>query len=369
MEKREFETHPPREEVSFPAAGSEWNQPDPEREFSPPRPEAEFSPVGSQLELPRRTRRKRKIRTAAFTVMLVILLLMLRPPQLPGLPQIRPAPAEEPPASEPLPTPEPTAATAPTPTPAPTPAPTPEPEPGYQVLYFQFSHAHYGRLRFTRPEAFRSVHLEIWEPYLDLTVASFDLAPEDYADGEYLLPMQSTGDVFEAHMDEYLARDVWPEALMLRGTVSYEKDGELVEESFTQEPDYEQGWGLTWWPEDEPASDWTFPGCFVFATYESEVPLEIVVNDPDGVKAGVLGVSIRIDGLEIPAEAYRFEPYEETWTAMDRDGNQREVVFYYARAVVEKPDWAPEHGVAHAVVTQLLEGSGEIWVSEQDVEY
>ena len=265
MEKREFEYMPPGEDYPGPPAGSEWNPPDPEREFSPPRPEAEFSPVGSQQEMPRRERKKRKLRTPAFVVMLVILLLMLRPPVLPGLPQL-PIPTEEPPAATPLPAPEPTAAPAPTPTPEPTPAPTPEPEPGYQVLYFQFSHAHYGRLSFTRPEAFRSVHLEIWEPYLDLTVASFDLTPEDIADGEYLLPMQSTGDVFEAHMDEYLAQDLWPEGLILRGTVSYEKDGELVEESFTREPDYEHGWSLRWWPEDTEPSDWTFPGCFVKIT-------------------------------------------------------------------------------------------------------
>ena len=122
------------------------------------------------------------------------------------------------------------------------------------------------------PEAFTSVDLELREPILDLPVSSFTLGPEDLASGELELPGVEVDDLYFEHMGEYEALNTFPEELALHAVIVYEKDGAPVTEERDLIARPELGWGVRYWPKDTEKTDWNYPGCFRFGTYESDLP-------------------------------------------------------------------------------------------------
>jgi hypothetical protein len=348
----------------------------PPEEFPLPAPELtpppeEFPPVGEPAEedgASRRHRRKKLFYGAAAAA----LVLLLAPGNLSSVPQpdpgetVAPVPgieatAEPGPGAEP--TPEPGAETTPEPAPEPAPEPTAEPEPGCEILYYCFSSANYAKLRFTVPEAFESVELELWEPELDLQAAAYELGPEEIAKGELDLSLADAGDLYMEHMAEYQEKDTWPEVLELRVTLHYEgKDGPVTE-TRSLWPAPEQGWGLRYFPKDMEPSDYVFPGCFRFTTYESFTPIALALDDPEAVAPDVISVRFTIDGREIDPDTVTYSAWEEE-NAYFGPGT-----FYYARFVFPRPDWAPEEGVLHVTVTEYLVNFGEIIVIERDYPY
>ncbi len=345
---------PPPEE--FPAPAPE-NTPPPE-EFPPP------GGGGSAGEEDGSRRRRKKL---LYGVAAAALLLLLAPGRgawsairdlKPDLSLFRPeesaapAPVDEP-GQEPASLPEPTAE----------PEPTPEPEPGCEILYYCFSSAHYARLEFTRPEAFESVELELREPALDVQAALIRLGPEEIAQGVVDLTLPDSGDLYFERLDEYRAADKWPEELELTATLRYTGAEGSVTETRTLWPAPEQGWGLRYFAKDEEPSDYVFPGCFRFTTYESPTPVALALDDPAAAAPGVISVRFTIDGREIDPDTVTYSAWEEE-NAYFGPGT-----FYYARFVFPRPDWAPEEGVLHVTVTEYLVNFGEIIVIERDYPY
>ena len=242
--------------------------------------------------------------------------------------------------------------------------------PPWEVLFFNFSHEHLGVISIYHPEKLSYLGWEIWEPTLGLSVASGELTGSDLRKGDFDLPVTSTGDFYDKHMDVYRDAGTWPDSFELHVTtrVSDGAGGEIEEETVIQ-PDHEQGWSFRWCPEDGTESDWNFPGCLLFASYESMDPLTIAVNEDGDPEPFVLSLRMSIDGREIPASNYRMEPVEEVWNVRYSDGTEGVATFYYARAVVSLPDWAPKSGTVHLEVRQLLYGSMKVWTTEEDLEY
>ena len=201
--------------------------------------------------------------------------------------------------------------------------------------------------------------MEIREPILGITLAEYELTADEIAAGEFTLPSVEAGDAYMAHMAEYDKAGAFPEELELHVTVRYDSaDGEKTLE-YTVKDAPEQGWGVLYWADSEPATEWSFPGYFRFSTYESLTPVSLVVNDPSQVTSGpdksVLSVSLSIDGREIPPE--------ECDLREEQDGQ-----YYYARLFLKRPSWAPEHGTIHLTVVQQL-SDGTLWTTEEDSDY
>ena len=361
---REDRTSPPErlplppEEICPPA--EEFPSPAPEA-FPPPE---EFE-ARSAAEESSAKRRKRLLALAAAALLLLTGPLARRGQQaaIPGGPE---GPGGETPAVSAAP--EPTAAPTPEPTPEPSPSPepTPEPDPACEILFYNFSSTSYARLLFTRPEAFRSVELELREPILDLPAASFSFGPEDLAEGVLELPGVEVGELYWEHREEYEARNSFPEELNMHAVLVYEKDGQPVTEERDLLSSPEQGWSLRYWPSSTEESDWAFPGCFVFSTYESYTPLTLVLDRPEEVRAGTISVSFSLDGRAIEADLVRCETWREAYTI---GGMAVSDPFYFARLVLPRPDWAPESGILHVEVTQYLEGYRQILVIQRDLAY
>ena len=356
MNRKRDEFSPP-EEFPLPA---EESTPPPE-EFPPPG----SAPEGEQTA---RRRRKRKLLYAAASAALVLLLAgthraLPAAPVAPSVPTPAGLPAEP---TEPVPdlaaeTAQPAPEASPESTPEPT--PTPAPEPDCQILYYSFSSAHYARLLFTAPEAFEEVELELWEPELNLQAAVYELGPEDIAKGEVDLALADAGDLYMEHMDAYQEKDAWPEVLELRATLRYQgKDGPVTE-TRSLWPAPEQGWGLRYFPKDMEPDDYVFPGCFRFTTYESMTPIALALNDPEAVAPDVISVRFTIDGREIDPDTVQYRAWGEESVYFGPG------TLYYARFVFPRPDWAPESGVIHVTVTEMLVNYGEVIVIEKDYPY
>ena len=345
----------------------EWAAP-PE-EFPSPAPEAlpppEEFPPSAGPDQPSPGRRRRLLYLLAAGALILLLAGKFR--GAPSLPALLPAPAvSAEPTLTPAPAPSPTAAPTPEPTPEPTPTPTPEPEPSCEILFYHFSSANYVHLSLTRPEAFRSVSLELREPVLDLPVESLVLSPEDLAAGELDLPEMDTGELYFAHRDEYEAQHAFPEELALHAVLVYNKDGQTLTEERELTASPEQGWSVRYWPKDTEKEDWNFPGCFRFETYESELPVSLVLDDPEAVGPGVISVSFAIDGRKVDPALIRYDLRHEAYTI---GGEAFGPPFYHARFLFEKPDWAPEEGVLQVTVVQYLEGYGRILALERAYPY
>ena len=103
---------------------------------------------------------------------------------------------------------------------------------------------------------------------------------------------------------------------------------------------------MRYWPQNTEKSDYTFPGCFVFATYESDIPVTLVLGDPDAVKPGTLSVSFSIEGRAVDPAAVEYQSWKEAYTIADIPVSDP---FYFTRFVFPKPDWAPEDSVTKLV--------------------
>ena len=338
----------------------------PPEEFPAPAPEItpppeEFPPPGTAVSEDGEKRRRRRLRKlGAFTAAAVLLLLLSR--HLPGTVPALPLPTEPslPVAETPLPE------ETPAPTPEPSPEPTPEPEPSCEILFYNFSSTNYIRLLLTVPEAFESISLELREPVLDLPVTSFFLEQKDLSAGELILPGCAVDDLYFEHMEEYNAMNRFPEELALHAVIVYVREGETITEERDLIAAPEQGWGLMYWSKNAEESDWSFPNCFRFETYESLTPIELVLDDPEAVKPGVISVAFSIDGREIDPAAIQYDTRRE---AYEIAGMAVGEPFYYARFLFEKPDWAPEKGTLHVTVVQYLENYRRTVVIERDLDY
>jgi hypothetical protein len=355
--KNERDALSPPEEWAFPPE----EFPAPAAEALPP-PE-EFPPLRAQEEASGKRRRRKLLYALAAGVLILLLLPRLRT----ALPIGREAPLPLPSGvstatPEPGAVPSPAPSAAPETTPQPTPEPTPEPEPSCEILFYSFSSTSYIRLNLTRPEAFESVTLELTEPILDLPVTSYHLEPKDLIKGELELPGVELDDMYFDHMEEYNKRNTFPEELALHAVLVYDKDGETVTEELDLLSSPELGWGLRYWPKDTEKSDWNYPGCFRFGTYESDFPVTLVLDDPDAVKMNTLSVSFSIDGRPIDPETIQYEALRESYGFGDSS-------YYTARFIFPKPDWAPESGTIHVTVVQYLEGYRKTVVIERDLEY
>ena len=214
--------------------------------------------------------------------------------------------------------------------------------------------------------------MEIVEPILGITVARYELSPDEIAAGEFTIPAVDAGDAYMAHMADYDKKNAFPEELELHVTVRYDSaDGEKTLE-YTVKDTAEQGWGIMYWADSEPATEWSFPGYFRFSTYESLTPVSLVVDDPSQVTTGpdktVLSVSLSIGGREILPEECEIREEEENDPLAELMGDPNPQKYYYARLFLKRPDWADEHGTIHLKVTQQL-SDGTLWTTEQDTDY
>ena len=357
MDREQESFSPPPEELRVP---EEFPAPGPE--LTPP-PE-EFPPPGASSDVENSHRRLRKLLYAIAAA--ALLLLLTRGGREPSLALPLPTPSPVAPNATGMPLPGAAPVTlSPTAAPEPTPEPTPEPEPTCTILFYNFSSTNYVRLLFTRPEAFRSVELELREPILDLPVTDILLGPEDFASGELELPGIATDDLYFEHIDEYRTQNTYPEELAMHAVIVYEQDGEsvTVERDLVALP--ELGWNLSYWPKSTQKEDWNYPGCFRFQTYESSGRVALVLDDPDAVRRGIISVSFSIDGRPIDPGDIQYEALREAYAFGDYVGPS----YYTARFVFPKPDWAPEGGTIHVTVVQYLEHYGQTIVIERDLEY
>ena len=216
--------------------------------------------------------------------------------------------------------------------------------------------------------------MEIREPILDLVVAVYELTPEEIAAGVFTLPSLDSGDVYMAHMQEYDEKGAFPEELEMHVTLQAQGENgpETLEYSVKDSP--EQGWGMSYWPDSEEKTEWSWPGYFRLSTYESLIPVSFVYDQPEKVQTRpdgiVMSVSLSIDGRAIlPEECEILDESMEDPLAEYFSPGEPAATFYYSRLLLKRPDWAPEHGTIRMQVTQQLFADGSVWTSEENLAY
>lgn len=241
------------------------------------------------------------------------------------------------------------------------------------MTFIGFSSRKNGKITLKNTRNVTGVKAEIREPILSLTVAEYELTAEQIAAGEFTVPTVEAGDIYMAHMAEYDAKDAFPEDLELHVTVRYDSaEGEKTLE-YSVKDVQEQGWGVMYWPDDEPANEWNRPGYFRFTTYESTTPVSLVMDEPERVVTSpentVLSVSLSIDGRKILPEECEIQVTreEDPFAEFNEPGTETRW-FYHARIFLKRPAWAPEHGTIHMTVVQQL-SDGRIWTTEEDKAY
>ncbi len=239
------------------------------------------------------------------------------------------------------------------------------------MTFIGFSTRKQGKITLHNTKDVTGVTAELREPILGLTVAEYTLTAEEIAAGSFTIPETESGDLYMAHMDEYDATYSFPEELELHVTVRYNSaEGEKTLK-YTVKDSPEQGWSMSYWPDDEPETEFTWPGCFRFASFESTVPISFVVDEPDKVKTAadgnVISVSLSIDGRKVLPEECRLEEELKDDPLAELYGVPAEQK-YYAYLILKRPDWAPEHGTIHMTVVQEL-SEGGIWTTEKDLAY
>ena len=271
------------------------------------------------------------------------------------------APAAQPTAEATVaPTDKPASSATPAPTAAPTATATPEPvEPEASAVFLSFSDTLEGAITFVGQERITEARADIFDPQIGEVVDSFDIPAEDIALGFYRLPSLDTYAIYRRYRQAYdNAQSYYPDPEI---RVTYRVDDE--ERTLVVPNSYELGFSTRYWgPEEE--GDWAFPDCFVLSTYESTEPVDLVYSQDDPAQRGAICFQLTINGQAVPAQAVRLEPREETYGSGDDTWT-----YYYGRAVVPRPDWAGEHGVAHFTVKEYLRGFDSVWVTERDIEF
>ncbi len=241
------------------------------------------------------------------------------------------------------------------------------------MSYYGFSSVKTGKITLHDPQNVTGVTATVLEPVLGIKAAEYELTAEDIAAGEFSIPETEAGDLYFEHMNEYDSLGTFPEDLELHVTIRYEAEGGEETLEYTVRDHPEQGWGVLYWAEDEPAFDWNRPGYFRLSSLESTIPVSLVLDDPDKVSTTpekiVMSASLSIDGRKIlPEECEIAEEQEDDFLAEFLETDEAPAKYYYARLYLKRPDWAPEHGTIHCTVVQQL-SDGTIWTSEKDLAY
>lgn len=244
-----------------------------------------------------------------------------------------------------------------------------------QLVFFNFSAFHHGFVKLFNQDEITAGTVEIWEKNFNSLEWSHELTPEEIAEGYYEIPEFDDSDTYFKYMDEYSESNGMPE-LELRVTLTREGENGTETLSYSQEPSYEQGWGVRWWPEDyEPV--WVgqeyYPGCFAVMSYESYN--EPVRMRPGGYQeaemTGEICVELRINGVLVPTNGVTVHSTEEPLYTVDEHGDYVPTgdTLHYSSVVFERPEDAPPSGTAEFTVYQKLEGYDIVWVTHREIEY
>ena len=321
----------------FAAQGPEFAQPAPEFEAKSP---------------PSRKRSgKKKLYFAAAAALLLVLFSLD--------PDVRQPLVEEPAA---LSKPAPAAATpAPETEPIPESTPDPEPEPvlspACEPVFICFSDELSARLLFTNPEAFLSVHAELWDTMEDNLEQTWDLSPADILSGEYELPdMPGLYEIFMRHHDSYDPNEPFP-VPELRISMTFLDAGQETTDELVQPYTEELGWSVRDRGEE-----------LAFRTYESRDQTRILLSSDaseetlGALAAGDFLITVQLDDRMIAETEGRVDREEMTFTNSDNE----EITYYYTSLTVPK-----NSGSSRAVFTvyQRLSGYDFIWSRTVELEY
>lgn len=337
-----------------PAPETEFSMPKPETEFTPPLPE--FPPIPAPaVEMPKKRRKKRFLYYVGALLLYGWILLgngkaePVPPPAqtLPTVPVIEAAPTSAPPA---------TVETEPAPA-----------VPSCDVIYFGFSSQMNGKLLLHDTQTLLDVRAELWDTATDNLEIAWEVPEEAIEAGEFIIPAYDEAEIYRSHQAHYDETNTFPSP-ELRVFLRYQ--GAEGEETLTltQRPQYEQGWSLRYFPENTPATEYTYPGCFALVTYDSMEQVSVVFDDP----AQLASDAIRVSG---EAGGYRFTAEDCQVEVLEREGYRTDdstpIKSYRTVLLLPRPADLPENsgGIAYFTVTQPLKHYDIIWETQLEIPY
>lgn len=332
---------------------SEWNRPDTLREPSPapefPNPCPEITPPGAfAWESPNTGESKPRIRLGISLLSAVLILVFTLGPFSSDTPAVT-VPEE----TQPSPT---VMATEPV-----------WDAPVCEIVGYGFSSEIHGHFQFHNMESVTGVTLEIWDTLMQTPEYSIDITQQAITEGAYRLESFYTSSLYQKYKAEYDAAQTYPGEVQFRVTIQYEHDGTLLSNSFCQTTAQENGWYITYVPENGYVSDWSVPGCFMFITFEYPQPPEILFQPSGEILPGTLLVQAEINGEPLPVE--NAEIRREEIPVIRSDGTTG--TLHRTTVVLPRPSALPENqgSTAHFSVTQYLESLHRVWTTEQDIEF
>lgn len=351
MAIRDQEFSPPeREEYPPPAPNAENPAPPGEQEF---RQEAEeFPPVPAPASGEGGPRRRRRFLLYLGAALLLVWILRGGAAR-----QAPPAPEAAPPA-------EATPAASAEPSPDPTPEPTPEIT-EVKAVFLSFSDTWEGAVTFTGQDKILSSTAEIRDAQIDQSIERFEIPREAIERGVWKMDTLEVYPVYTRFREAYeAADDAWPDPELIVTYRFLNENGDEEEASLTVPNSYELGWSARYAaPDADP--EWTYPGCFVFSTYESMTPVALSYSRDEPAEPGAFTLWVTVDGRDVTPEEVQMLPRKDPFAAYEDEGPR----YYYGNLVIPMPDWAPAHGTAHFTVRQRLLGFDEVWVTEVDVSF
>lgn len=253
-------------------------------------------------------------------------------------------------------------APAETPSPAPTDTPAPRETPAVDALYYNFSAQYHLTLTLADAEELTFCEAVITDSVLGHELFRHTLTEEELAAGMFGMEPFWLDEYWFEHREELEAINAYPDPVLTVRAVYNTADGEveLTKEAKASE---ETGWSVRYDAPDTEQSDYTYPGCLFFGTYEAfGTAPAVAIDDLSVTRYGGISLSVTVGGVSVSKEDCTIK--ERALTIFDE-----ETGYYMTDVIIPIPENAPEHGTAHFIITQQLMGYGRTVTFERDIDY
>ena len=223
-----------------------------------------------------------------------------------------------------------------------------EMQPDCRLIYYQTHSVSNAVVLLYDTEHILSVHVRIWEELVQDSVMEYDLTEDEIRFGLWEELGIDANDFYGKHMEEYEALGEFGVPVLEVTMTCRLDDGTEITITRVAEPKAEDYVSVYYDTENEEANDYTFPGCFVAAVYDTENPdFRISADTGETLQPGEITVSISVNGQEIPAALCRLK---ELVDIFEYEGVEYSFRTYYL--VMQRPSSFPAHGRATVHIRQ-----------------
>ncbi len=254
-------------------------------------------------------------------------------------------------------------------TPAASPEPTMQPEagpyPDVRIVYFQTHSVSNGVVLLTDPAHTSAVHVRLYAEPVDVSVFEYDFTEEDIARGRHEFMGIDLNEFYSVYLETYEALGTY-EQPYLEATLSFRLDnGEEGTVTQNMYPQPEEWVSVSYHGDDEEATEWHYPGCFVAIVYDTPNDSLLFTADPDkALEPGEIFVSVTVDGERIPPELCSVHRLSNSYEWEGETYTTYEYLF-----VMQRPESFPPEGTAQILTRERFVHFDYVWEKTTTIGY